>query len=53
MAANATAEDARAALERFRQEFGPELDSNNLGPARSYLQVIRARVQEAAALLGL
>ncbi len=53
VAANATAEDARAALERFRQEFGPELDSNNLGPARSYLQVIRARVQEAAALLGL
>lgn len=51
--ASAGAQQAREALEKFRTVFGAEMDSLNLGPARACLQVTRARMREAAALLGL
>ncbi len=48
----ATLDEARAAAAKLRERFGPALDTQDLGPARSFLHIIRARVREAGNVLG-
>lgn len=51
--ANATPAQVQQAVVEMDKRFGPQaLDSKNLGPAKRFLHVVRARFFEAARLMG-